>query len=225
MPPSTMNRSTAQERTAPAEPEVRVFLIDDHHLLRGGLRSLITRMPGWSVVGESDNGTEGVHQALCSRPNVVVTDMMMEGANGIQVAGRLRAAGYEGGILLLTAHSGDDLARDARNAGVSRLLPKTSSFEVILAAIQEAALAPLPGSASPAPAASSQLNLLASLTARERDVLRFIAGGMASKEIAEKLGCSSKTVDVHRHNLLAKLGATGPAELTRIAIRGGIIGL
>jgi RNA polymerase sigma factor (sigma-70 family) len=203
---------------------LRLLLIDDHEIIREGLRALVSRVPGWTVVGEAEDGIEGIRLAMVLLPDVVVTDMLMTGANGLEVARRLRAAGYKGGIVMLSAMQGEDLSHDAQAAGIDRLLPKHSSFGEFSTAIQAATQ--IKGSArvqeqrrNARPAA------IESLTPRELDVLRLLARGRSSKEIGAELGISPRTVDVHRHRLQMKLKANGPAELTRIAVRAGIADL
>lgn len=199
----------------------RLLLVDDHVIFREGLRALVARVPDWTVVGEADDGLEGVKLGLALKPDVVVTDLLMSGANGLEVARRLRNAGFNGGIVLLSAHVGEELIRDATLAGVDRVLPKLNSFSELEAAVREAA-----GCAHSSHARSTDRTAkptaVASLTPRETQVLRLIAEGHSSKAIGDKLGISPRTVDVHRHRLQLKLRASGAAELTRIAVRAGL---
>ncbi len=204
-------------------PSLRLILLDDHELIREGMRALIARVPGWSVAAEAEEGIEGIRLTLALQPDVVVTDLLMGGANGLEVATRVRAAGYRGGIVLLSAHHGEDIVRDAQAAGVNVVIPKSASFGVfsqaVLTAARERPLPPVP-----APPASSTLRA-ALLTPREREVVQLFVRGASSKEAASALGISAKTIDVHRHRAQAKLGANGPAELVRIAVRAGLADL
>jgi two-component system, NarL family, nitrate/nitrite response regulator NarL len=215
--------ASATSPTPSARP-FRVVLIDDHDLLRVGLRSLLGMKPGWQVAGEAMDGVEGVHLALRENPDLVITDMLMADLNGIEVGRRLRAAGYAGGIVLLTSYVSPELETDAKAAGLTHVVSKNAGAPEILAVLERLAAAPHPG-AVPAEDPNSSLAMLASLTPREREVLGLIAHGHASKQIAEQLGCSPATVDVHRHRLLKKLQSKGPADLTRIAVRCGLVGL
>ncbi len=205
-------------------PPLRFLLLDDHQIVREGLRAMIERVPEWSVVGEAEDGLDGIRLALSLDPNVMVVDMMMPGANGLEVTRRLRDAKYLGVIVMLSAHAGSNLDEAAREAGVTLLLPKSTGFSEFTATIMrvhQTVWAPRPvreGSASSAFA-------LSNLTPREREVLQHIASGAASKDIADILGISSKTLDVHRHRLLQKLQASGTAELTLIAVRAGLVTL
>jgi len=202
---------------------MRILLIDDHEIIREGLRSLIERTPDWTVVGQAQDGIDGLCLAFSLKPDVVLTDMIMPGANGLEVTRRLRAGGFAGGIIVLSAHDGPELVREAAEAGANRILPKQTSFAVLSAAIRASAtgIMSLPP-ASDAPALAGNAPALASLTPRETEVLALIAAGTSSKEIADRLGISDKTVGVHRHRLQIKLGARGSSELTRIGVRAGL---
>ncbi len=202
---------------------MRILLIDDHEIIREGLRALIERIPDWTVVGQAADGIEGLRLAFSLKPDVVLTDMMMPGANGLEVTRRLRAHGFAGGIIMLSAHDGPDLVLEAEAAGASQVLPKQTTFAVLSAAIRASAVgaASLPPAAD-TPAREGKAPALASLTPRETEILALIAAGLSSKEIADRLGISDKTVGVHRHRLQIKLGARGPSELTRIGVRAGL---
>jgi DNA-binding NarL/FixJ family response regulator len=205
-------------------PPLRFLLLDDHQIVREGLRAMIERVPEWSVVGEADDGLEGIRLARSLDPDVMVVDMMMPGANGLEVTRRLRAAKYPGVIVMLSAHAGSDLDQAAREAGVTLLLPKSTGFAEFTSTItrvHQTVWTPPVGRENSAVSAFA----LSNLTPREREVLQHIASGASSKDIADVLGISSKTLDVHRHRLLQKLQASGTAELTLIAVRAGLVSL
>ena len=202
---------------------MRILLIDDHEIIREGLRALIERMPDWAVVGQAEDGIDGLCLAFSLKPDVVLTDMIMPGANGLEVTRRLRAGGFAGGIIMLSAHDGPDLAREAASAGANQVMPKQTTYAALSAAIRAAATGTM--SVPPAadvPALAGNAPALASLTPRETEILALIAAGTSSKEIADRLGISDKTVGVHRHRLQIKLGARGSSELTRIGVRAGL---
>lgn len=185
---------------------------------------MIERVPEWSVVGEADDGLEGIRLALSLGPDVMVVDMMMPGANGLEVTRRLRTAKYPGVIVMLSAHAGSDLDQAAREAGVTLLLPKSTGFAEFTSTItrvHQTVWTPPVGRENSGVGAFA----LSNLTPREREVLQHIASGASSKDIADVLGISSKTLDVHRHRLLQKLQASGTAELTLIAVRAGLVSL
>lgn len=202
---------------------MRILLIDDHEIIREGLRALIERTPDWTVVGQAEDGIDGLCLAFSLKPDVVLTDMIMPGANGLEVTRRLRAGGFTGGIIMLSAHDGPDLAREAAAAGANQVMPKQTTYAALSAAIRAAATGTM--SVPPAadvPALAGNAPALASLTPRETEILALIAAGTSSKEIADRLGISDKTVGVHRHRLQIKLGARGSSELTRIGVRAGL---
>jgi DNA-binding NarL/FixJ family response regulator len=204
--------------------QINLLLIDDHEIIREGLRALAARTPGWQVIGEAEDGIEGVRLALSLQPDVVIVDMMLPGANGLEVARRLRAAGFSGRVLMLSAHMGDDLAAEARAAGVDDVVHKHRSFSALRTAVEHAGQRV----AAHAPVVSeqrSEIARVASLTPREREVLLRLASGAPPKTVAAELGISVKTLDVHRHRLVTKLEANGVADLTRIAVRSGLISL
>jgi DNA-binding NarL/FixJ family response regulator len=213
---------------------LRFLLLDDHQIVREGVRAMIERVEGWTVAGEAEDGLDGIKLALTLKPDVVVTDMMMPGANGLDVARRLRALAFNGCIVMLSAHVGEELYREARAAGVTAILPKSSGFAQFTSALQSIAGTTPPNvgratvvesSSSSAVSGPSKASALGSLTPRECQVLQHIASGQPPKQIAETLGISQKTLDVHRHRLMQKLKATGTADLTRIAVRSGLVNL
>lgn len=203
---------------------LRLLLIDDHEIVRKGMRSLLEQVAGWAVVADAADGVEGLRLALQLKPDIVVTDLLMPGPNGVEVARRLRRAGFEGGIVLMTALRGEDLEEDALAAGIDRVVGKDTSLEGLRATLDQVGASlgnRLPN--SPAPAGRS--SALLAITPREKQVLRLLARGASSKEIGAELGISPRTVDVHRHRLQEKLKCSGTAELTRLALRAGIADL
>lgn len=216
--------SLPQESPPTPMRPIKLLLVDDHEIIREGLRALAARTPGWQVVGEAEDGLEGVRLALNQEPDVVVVDMMLPGANGLEVARRLRAAGFAGRVVMLSAHLGEELAAEARTAGVDAVVHKHRSFSDLRAAVEQSGR-PEAGGASDASDASSEIARVAALTRREREVLVRIASGVPPKTVASELGISVKTLDVHRHRLVTKLQANGVADLTRIAVRSGLVSL
>lgn len=200
---------------------LRLLLIDDHEIVRKGMRSLLERVAGWTVVADAADGVEGLRLALQLKPDVVITDLLMPGPNGVEVARRLRRAGFGGGIVLVTALRGEDLEEDALAAGIDRFVGKDTSFEALRATLDQVG-AGLGNRLPHLPAPADRPSTLLAITPRERQVLRLLARGASSKEIGAELGISPRTVDVHRHRLQEKLKCSGTAELTRLALRAGI---
>jgi len=204
-------------------PANRFLLIDDHQIVREGVRAMIQHVPGWSVVGEAEDGIDGIRLALTLRPDVVVADMMMPGVNGLEVSRRLRAASFAGAIVLLSAHAGDELAQAAKEVGVNLVLSKDTGFTFFTRSIEQ--MLATSGGTAPVLVPETVGFGLDKLTPREHEVLQHVASGAQPKDIAQTLGISPKTLDVHRSRIMRKLQASGTADLTRIAVRAGISSL
>lgn len=201
----------------------RFLLIDDHQIVREGVRAMIQYVPDWSVVGEAEDGIDGIRLALTLKPDVIVTDMMMPGVNGLEVTRRLRSAAFPGVIVLLSAHAGDELMQSAKEVGVNLVLSKDTGFSYFTTSIQH--LLAHPTVVAPVVGPETAGFGLDKLTPREQEVLKHVASGAPPKEIAQTLGISPKTLDVHRSRIMRKLQASGTADLTRIAVRAGLTSL
>jgi DNA-binding NarL/FixJ family response regulator len=201
-----------------------LVLADDHKIVRDGLRVLFQRLPDHDVVGEAADGHAAVKLALELRPSVVVMDMAMPSLNGIEATRHLRAAGYKAGVVMLSMHSERRVVNQALAAGVNGYVLKDFAFEQLAAAVKTVAgggeyLSPQ----LEALRSRGQIPLITELlTPREREVLQMLAEGHGAKEIGFRLGVSSKTVDTHRLNLMAKLRAHSVADLIRVAIKEGL---
>lgn len=201
-----------------------LLIADDHKIVRDGLRVLFERAPGHQVVGEAADGHTAVQLALQHRPNIVVMDMAMPNLNGIEATRHLRTAGFSGGIVMLSMHSERRVLTQALSAGVNGYVLKDFAFEQLFTAVQ--AVSRGESYLSPQLAALKEEGTIPLvtdlLTSREREVLQMLAEGHGAKEIGFRLGVSSKTIDTHRLNLMAKLKAHSVAELIRIAIKEGL---
>jgi len=176
------------------------------------------------VIGDAADGRSGVEMVLSLKPNVVLIDMSMPVLNGIDATIQLRALGFVGGIVMLSMHSERRIVHGARMAGADGYLLKEYAFEQLREAVKAAARRESYYSA--------QLQFLEDdagvsglLTAREREVLQRLAEGCTAKEIAFSLKLSPKTIDVHRANIMRKLKVGTLADLTRIALREGLVQL
>jgi DNA-binding NarL/FixJ family response regulator len=202
---------------------VRIFLADHHVLIRGGLRSLLRARKDFFICGEAENGIEAVNLAIQTKPDVVVMNVNMPGINGIEATRQIRKAVPNTEVLIFTAENNEDIMRESLQAGARGYLLKSASDEQIIAAIE--ALAQHEGYYSGAVAEkllrSGQHRSL--LTTREREILRLIAEGRRSKEIALMLGVSPRTVETHRAAGMRKLDLHSVAEVVRYAIRERLI--
>jgi DNA-binding NarL/FixJ family response regulator len=210
---------------------MRVLLADDHTLVRAGIRTLVERLPGVSVVAETGDGREAVELCERLRPDVVLLDVTMPGLNGLEAAPRIAKASPATRILVLSMHASEGYVAQALRAGVHGYLIKDAAateLEVALRSVMrgEPYMSPaisrhvvdgfLRGAGTPA-------SPLALLTARQREILQLVAEGRSTKEIAADLGLSVKTVETHRAQLMERLEIRDVAGLVRLAIREGLV--
>jgi two-component system secretion response regulator SsrB len=206
----------------------RILLVDDHQMIREGLRALLAGVPELVVVGEAENGHEAIAQCRNLQPDLVLMDINMPLLDGVSAVGMVRKRWPEIRILALTSNVSEHSAIQALQAGAQGYLLKRSSRDILLGAIRDIragrtfidnqldveqvhALRSEAGSASGI-----------TLTERERQVLQLVAGGARNRDIAELLCISLKTVETHRLNLMKKLDAHNAAELTQWAFRLGL---
>lgn len=209
----------------------RVLIADDHAVVRSGLRRLIARQPDLEVVAEAGDGMKAVRLALEKDVDLAIVDFAMPRKTGLQVTEALVRAGAKTRVLILSMHDNDEYVLAAATAGARGYLLKSDADSSIVAAcravIENGAFV-LP--ANTAPAMREQIGLARAgggrrdlLTRREREVLKLVAEGYSSKEIAEELTIAVKTVDRHRTNIMGKLGIDDRVGLTRYAIRRGLV--
>lgn len=212
----------------PAAPVTRVLLADDHTLVRAGIRALLAAMPEVDVVGEAADGEEVLRLALRLLPDVVLMDIAMKGMNGLQATARLRQELPATRVIILSMHASGDYLQQALRAGAAGYILKdaaTLELQLALAAVAR-------GDTYLSPAVSAQVveGFLQqdrpagtlTLTPRQSEILRLIAAGLSTKEIAFRLQLSGKTVDTHRAQLMERLGIHDIAGLVRYAIRTGL---
>ena len=208
-----------------SEP-VRILLVDDHAVLRSGLRLLLEREEGLEPVGEAETAEDAVRSLPRLRPDVVVIDIEMPGIGGIDGTERIKERAPEARVLVLSMHDRPQDVRRAFDAGADGYLPKAAADEDLVRAIRAVAsgeryVHPSLGAALAAPAASA--GPIDELTEREREVLRLLALGHTNQEIAEQLIVSVRTVESHRAHVMAKLRVTTRAGLVRAALDAGLL--
>lgn len=202
-----------------------MFLVDDHTLVREGIRALLDDCEGIEVVGQASDGHEALAGIGDSAPNVVLMDMAMPRLNGIDATERVLKAFPNIQVVVLSMHASREYVRPALRAGARGYLVKGAG----LADLEQAVRSVAAGKAFVSPDAAAVLvdegNELrgAALSTREREVLQLVAEGHSSPKISGTLGISVKTVEGHRQRIMAKLGATNAATVVRHAIRLGLI--
>jgi len=231
-----MSRAAPASATAAATAPTRVVLADDQELIRAGLRLVIDRAPGLTVVGEAANGHDAVRVARETRADVVLMDIRMPGLDGLAATRRIAADDSLTGVhvLILTTFEVDEYVFEALRSGASGFLGKGARPDALIDAIRTVAR----GDALLSPSATRGLiarfltlhdsepvrpsPLLATLTDREREVVALVADGMSNTEIARQLTLSPLTVKTHANHAMTKLGARDRAQLVVLAYQTGL---
>jgi DNA-binding NarL/FixJ family response regulator len=216
-----------------AEPW-RIMIVEDHTLLRTGLRALLTQDPDLEVVGEADNGRDALRALGTLKPDLILMDISMPGMNGIEAISEMKRRGIETKIIVLTIHKTDEYIHEALRAGANGYVLKDASHDELRTAIRTV----LAGKMFLSPDISGRVistylgavkapfgtRPADTLTHRERQVLKLVAEGHNNRYIAEYLSLSVKTVEKHRSNLMKKLDIHSIAMLTTFAIENGLLG-
>jgi len=212
-------------------PTIRVFIADDHAVLRAGLKLLINAQPDMEVVGDAADGPETVRRAQATAPDVVLLDLSMPGARYTETIGQLAP---QARVLVLTMHDDPAYARTALQAGASGYIVKQAADVELLTAIRavhrgrtfvdltrpsEAARA----AARPPTTPKAAEEPSKPLSPREAEVLRLLAQGHTNQEAAHRLALSVKTIETHRRRLSEKLGRKSRAQLFRFAVESGLL--
>jgi DNA-binding NarL/FixJ family response regulator len=211
---------------------LRILIVDDHAVVRRGVRSLLETRSDWEVCGEATTGRDAVEQSRRLHPDVVVMDLSLPELNGLDATRQILkdAPGTE--VLVLTMHQSEELIRDVLQAGARGYVLKSDADESLIRAIDSLR--------QHAPFLTSTVTKFvlddyvrqgeakrdevpAILTAREREIVQLVAEGSSSKEAAATLGVSLKTIDAHRANIMRKLQLRSVSDLVRYAIRNKIV--
>ena len=212
--------------------QIRILLVDDHAVLRAGLRALLEAEPGFLVVGEAATGEEGVMKARQLLPDVVLMDLSMPGAGGLAAVKEISALGKEIRTLVLTMHGEEEHLLPVLEAGGSGYVNKRSADEELIEAIRTVASGDVflyPSGAKlllrglKQKAEPGQADPLEKLTEREREVLGYTVEGYSSSEIGKKLFISPKTVDTYRARIMEKLNLHHRSERVRFALQTGLL--
>jgi two-component system response regulator NreC len=211
---------------------IRLLLVDDHAVVRSGLRMLLESQPDLEIVGEAGTAQDALRLVELLRPNLVLMDIGLPDASGIDTTLAIKQRWPEAAVVALTIHEDEEYFFRMLHAGASGYVPKRAAPEELLTAVRTAAagevylypsLAKLLVKDYVAGGRPAQAEALSGLTEREQEVLAYLAEGSSNAEIAEALTISPKTVARHRENIMAKLNLHSRADLVKYAIRKGII--
>ena len=215
------------------EQSRRILIVDDHTLLRAGLRALLAQDPGIEVVGEADNGRDAIRAVGQLAPHLVLMDLTMPEMNGMEAITEIKRRYPEVRVLVMTLHKAEDYIHASLTAGADGYILKDASQDEFRVAIRSVLAGKtylsmdvsakvvsgyLGGGRS-----SGASSVYDTLTHREREVLKLVAEGKSNKAIAEFLNLSTKTVEKHRANLMSKLGLHNASELTAYAMEKGLV--
>jgi DNA-binding NarL/FixJ family response regulator len=213
---------------------LRILIADDHEVARRGIRALLESHPGWEVCGEAKDGRETVELATTLNPDLILLDIGMPNLNGLEATRQILAISPNAVILVLTMHDTDHVVREVLRAGARGFLLKSDAGRDLIAAVEalqqertffttrvsQMVLDGYLDRGQPEYDVDASQDLL---TAREREVVQLLAEGKTSKEVAVTLNLSVKTAETHRTNLMRKLDLHSVADLTRYAVRNGIV--
>ncbi len=204
---------------------ISVLLVDDHELIRQGLRRAFERDGDFEVVGEAGTLADARRLLALTRPDVVILDIRLPDGNGLEAARKLRAERDELGIVVLTMYAGDEQLFEALEAGASAFVPKNSPSEDVVAAARHAASSPRAFTASDlAEAMKRRMSPTGpQLSPREKEVLGLLADGLGVAQISRQLYISESTTKTHISKLYEKLGAGNRAQALMTALRLGLL--
>jgi DNA-binding NarL/FixJ family response regulator len=213
--------------------KLRIFLGDDHALLRSGLRKILQERPDWEVIAEAGDGREAIRQLVDVRPDIAILDIGMPLLNGIEVTRQIVRRLPDMRVLILSMHANEAYIIQALKAGAKGYLLKDSADTELIRAVE----AVTAGKSYFSPAVSKVMlddyvrhladkgltDRYDSLSEREREVFQLVAEGRSNKEVAALLSVSSATIETHRAHILQKLNVHSAAELVLYAVRRGLI--
>jgi len=229
-----MTDKSASKKDGSDGKSIKILLVDDHKILRTGVRGLIERQPDLQVVAEAEDGRTAVQLSGKLAPDVVIMDISMQDLNGIEATRQITHGTPRTKVIILSMHSSQKFVTDVFKAGASGYLLKDCDFSEMVTAIR--AVVANETYVCPQIATvlrkdylqrilQSETATAAALTPRERETLQLMAEGKSTKEIAFAFNLSVKTVEVHRQRIMEKLNIHSIAELTKYAIREGLTSL
>jgi DNA-binding NarL/FixJ family response regulator len=221
-----------KRREAMMETKQRILIVDDHTLLRAGLRALLAQDPALEIIGESGNGRDAIRAVGQLSPHLVLMDLTMPGMNGIEAITEIKRRYPEVRVLVMTLHKTEEFIHASLQAGADGYILKDATHDEFQVAIRSV----LQGKTYLSMDVSGKVvsgylgggkstgtGVFSTLTHREREILKLVAEGKSNKEMAEFLCLSVKTVEKHRSNLMTKLDVHNAAGLTAYAIERGLV--
>ncbi|MFL5765025.1 MAG: response regulator [Bacteroidia bacterium] len=215
---------------------IRLLIVDDHRIIRDGLRSLLSGEKEIEIVGEASNGGEALIMHGALNPDVIIADITMPEMNGIEMTREICKQETPAKVLIVSMHDNEDYINQALDVGASGFLLKDCSKEELVKAIKAVTNGETYCSGEVSKillnrflmsSKSKKLKIEAEekleLTKREKEILKLISDGLSNKEIATQLFVSTRTIDTHRYNLMQKLGVKNGAELVRLAFKMNLI--
>jgi DNA-binding NarL/FixJ family response regulator len=214
------------------ENQTRILLVDDHELVRRGLRMLLGSQPGWEVCGEASDGRTAVEMSRRLLPDIVVMDLSMPELNGFEAIRMILAKQPKVEVLALSMHESQQMVNEAINAGAHGYVLKSDAGSDLVAAVEalrrhsyffSARLGVSVKNLEQVADGGKRPKAPGSLTAREREILQLLAEGCTNKLVASRLGISVKTAETHRYRIMRKLKMDSVTDVVRYAIRNGLI--
>lgn len=212
----------------------RIFIADDHEVVRKGLCALLQAESGWEICGQAADGRETVEKVRELKPDVIILDIGMPGLNGLEATRQVMKDDPRAKVLILTFHDSDQVVRDVLNAGARGFLLKSDAARDLVVAVEalkrdktfftsKVAAMVLDGYLKGGPQAAAISLGRDRLTPREREVVQLLAEGKSTKEVAVALGLSVKTAETHRSNIMRKLQLHSVSDLVLYAVRNNIV--
>lgn len=230
--PGLVARASAYHSYMTSEEPVRVALIDDHDLLRRGIRTMLEAEEGIEVVGEANDGTKALELVEETYPDVVLIDVLMPNKDGIETTGEIKTSFPNVSVVVLSGHDEQQFVFDALKAGASGYLIKTAQLEEVVSTVKAAAV----GNVKIDPTIATKVlnefqtyqrvdqgDVYQPLTPREREILQHMADGLPNKTIASRLSISERTVTTHIANIYAKLHVNNRVSAVQEAMRRRIL--
>ncbi|HET8911659.1 MAG TPA: response regulator transcription factor [Ktedonobacteraceae bacterium] len=212
---------------------IRILIVDDHTILRAGLKMMLNAQPDMEVVGEAQDGRQALHEVQRLQPDVILMDITMPDMNGIEATRQIKKIQPEAKVLILTMHENDEYVFQALRAGSSGYLLKEAADTELISALHviqngqfylsPAAQSVMVGDYLQRVRIGEEKDSYSTLTEREREILKLVAEGHTNNQIAERLVISPKTVDTHRTHIMDKLNLHSRAELVKYAMRRGLL--